>query len=421
MRVLHTADWHLGQRFISGHERTDEHRLFLDWLVQTVRERQVEVLVVAGDVFDTGSPSSTALELYYSFLVSLRQTDCRDVVIVGGNHDSPATLNAPARLLRHLRVHVVGCVPECFDDQILLLDDAHGQPGLLVCAVPFLRDRDVRLSVPGESAEDREQRIRQGIADHYARVAETERVWQHKAAGRPVLATGHLYAAGGTASDSERTIHVGNLGQVTADHFPACFDYVALGHLHRPQRVGGREHIRYSGSPIPLSFSEVQDTKQVLLLDFQNGAVGIEPIEVPTARRLARFHGSLEEVSADLLAYDNAGLPLPAWVDVEVRSELSQLEVAEQLLKVIEMLDRKQLEVLSRRHLRLVTLRPLGDEPEPLTRSLHDFTEREVFERRLENEPEDDRPELLRTFDELTELMHEASPPGPLSKGRGGA
>jgi len=407
MRVLHTADWHLGQRFIGGHERTEEHRHFLTWLVQTVRERQVEILVVAGDVFDTGSPSNAALELYYNFLLQMQATQCRDIVIVGGNHDSPATLNAPARLLRHLRVHVVGCVPECFEDQVITLDDAQGKPGLVVCAIPFLRDRDVRLSVPGESAEERETRIRQGIADHYARAAEVEMVWQLKEAGVPVLATGHLYAAGGAASDSERTIHVGNLGQVSAEHFPEVFDYVALGHLHRPQRVGGREHIRYSGSPIPLSFSEIDHGKEVVLLDFTSAGVQIETLAVPGSRRLARFHGTLEEVLTKLTDYDNAGYPLPAWIDLEVRSELGQTEVAEQLLKVIATLDRTQIEVLNRRHLRLVRLRPL-DEPEPLTRSLHDFTEREVFERRLENETEEARPGLLSTFDELLELMRGA-------------
>lgn len=407
MKVLHTADWHLGQRFISGHERTEEHRQFLDWLVATVQQRGVEVLVVAGDVFDTGSPSSAALELYYSFLVQLRQTGCREVVIVGGNHDSPATLNAPAKLLRHLRVHVVGCVPERFEEQVLIINDAQGRPGLVVCAVPFLRDRDIRLSVPGESAEQREARIRQGIADHYHRLAELETVWQQRDAGVPVLATGHLYAAGGAASDSERTIHIGNLGQVTADHFPGVFDYVALGHLHRPQRVGGSSHIRYCGSPIPLSFSEIHDPKQVLLLEFKGpGCPDIETIEVPTARRLVRFQGELPEVIGQLTAYDNAGLGLPAWADVEIRSELGQLEVAEQLLKCIEGLDRKCIEVLARRHFRLVALRPLGEaEAEPLTRSLHDFTEREVFERRLEDEPAEARKELLSTFDELLELM----------------
>ena len=409
MRVLHTADWHLGQRFISGHERTDEHRHFLEWLVETVRTQRVEVLVVAGDIFDTGSPSNQALELYYSFLLNMRGTSCRDIVVVGGNHDSPATLNAPARLLRHLRVHVVGCVPDCFEDQVLVLDDATGKPGLVVCAVPFLRDRDVRLSVPGETAEEREARIKQGIADHYGRMAEVEQVWQLKDLGLPVLATGHLYAAGAAPSDSERTIHVGNLGQITADHFPEIFDYVALGHLHRPQRVGGREHIRYSGSPIPLSFSEVDHPKEVLLLEFGGGKLQtLEALPVPGARRLVRFHGALDEVILLLTSYDNAGYPLPAWADVQIHSELTQLEVAETLLKVIKELDRKQLEVLARRHFRLVKLRALGDEQEaeaPLTRSLHDFTEREVFEQRLEAEPEASRADLLRTFDELLERL----------------
>ncbi|SDY05013.1 exonuclease subunit SbcD [Hymenobacter psychrophilus] len=412
MRILHTADWHLGQRFIQGHERTEEHRHFLNWLVATIQAEQVEVLVVAGDIFDTGSPSNQALELYYDFLLKLRQTGCRDVVVVGGNHDSPATLNAPARLLRHLRVHVVGCVPECFEEQILVLDDASGRPGLVVCAVPFLRDRDVRLSVPGESAEEREARIKQGLADHYARVAEVEQVWQLKALGLPVLATGHLYAAGAAPSDSERTIHVGNLGQVTADHFPAIFDYVALGHLHRPQRVGGREHIRYSGSPIALSFSEVDQGKEVLLVNFAAGKLAeLRSLVVPGARRLVRFHGTLEEVAAALEAYDNAGYALPAWADVQVHSELSQLEVAEALLKVIEALDRQQLVVLARRHLRLLTLRQLGtaaaddESAASLTRSLHDFTAREVFEQRLAAEPAEARTELLRTFDELLESL----------------
>jgi exonuclease SbcD len=411
MRILHTADWHLGQRFISGHERTDEHRHFLNWLVATVREQAVEVLVIAGDVFDSGSPSNQALELYYDFLLQMQATACRDIVVVGGNHDSPATLNAPARLLRHLRVHVVGCVPDCFEEQVLVLNDAAGQPGLVVCAVPFLRDRDVRLSVPGETAEEREARLKQGIADHYARVAEVEHVWQLKAQGLPVLATGHLYAAGAAPSDSERTIHVGNLGQVTAEHFPEVFDYVALGHLHRPQRVGGREHIRYSGSPIALSFSEIDHGKEVLLLDFAGGKLAtLTALEVPGTRRLMRFHGELDEVVGRLVTYDNTGFLLPAWVDIEVRSELTQLEVAEVLLKVIQTLDRKQVEVLARRHLRLVKLRQLGETAEddqPLTPSLHDFTERQVFAQRLESEPEEGRVELLAAFDELLEAMQD--------------
>ena len=412
MRVLHTADWHLGQRFISGHERTDEHRHFLTWLVATVREQAVEVLVIAGDVFDSGSPANQALELYYDFLLQMQGTACRDIVVVGGNHDSPATLNAPARLLRHLRVHVVGCVPDCFEDQVLVLNDAAGRPGLVVCAVPFLRDRDVRLSVPGETAEAREARLKQGIADHYARIAEVEQVWQFKAQGLPVLATGHLYAAGAAPSDSERTIHMGNLGQVTAEHFPDVFDYVALGHLHRPQRVGGREHIRYSGSPIALSFSEIDHGKEVLLLDFADGKLAtLAALAVPGTRRLLRFHGELDEVVALLAAYDNTGFLLPAWADVEVRSELTQLEVAEALLKVIQALDRQQVEVLARRHLRLVKLRPLGEvagDEEPLTPSLHDFTEREVFAQRLESEPQSGRAELLGAFDELLEGMPRA-------------
>ncbi len=411
MRVLHTADWHLGQRFQNGHERLDEHRCFLEWLGRTIAEHQIEVLVVAGDIFDTGAPSAAARQLYYDFLADLRRSGaCHDVVVVGGNHDSAATLNASAGLLKGLRVHVVGGAPDAFDEQCLALPHGAATPRLLVAAVPFLRDGDVRHLVAGETAQEREGRLREGIAAHYQQVAECLRT--SHAAGVPVLATGHLFAAGCADNDqlTERPLSIGNLGQITADAFPALFDYVALGHLHRPQVVGGQARVRYSGAPVPLSFSETSYPQQVLLLTFGEGpgCPTIEALEVPCARRLLRLRGSLAEVLAAIAAYDNAGYPYEAWAEVLVRPGLPWAEVQEQV---------REAWLATQGQLRVVAgPRPWRDAevPEPTTAPapppplphLDELTPQVVFEQLLDSstyaafEPAA-RAELLDTFAEL--------------------
>lgn len=407
MKVLHTADWHLGQRFQGGHERIEEQQYFLDWLLAVIDRHGVEVLVVAGDVFDTGNPPAAALELYYSFLARLRgSASCHDVVIVGGNHDSPATLNASASLLKALRVHVVGGVPTRFEDQCIPLPSAEA-PRLVVAAVPFLRDADVRRAVAGESTDEREARVREGIAAHYRRVGECVGSWRNK--GVPVLATGHLFAAGGIESkDSERLIHVGSLGQITADAFPTAFDYVALGHLHRPQRVGGTEHIRYSGAPIPLSFSETEHPQQVVLLTFDGPQMPtIEPLDVPCARRLVRFRGSLDAVLLELAAFDNDTYALPAWADVQFESADTTAACFDRLKGIADGV-RDRVRVLGvPRHLRPGTVDATDavlEEAEP-TPHLDTLQPADVFDRLLDQQqilPETDvRTRLQGTFREL--------------------
>lgn len=411
MRVLHTADWHLGQHFLTGQERTTEQRAFLDWLLRTVEEQAVDALVIAGDIFDTQTPSYTAQELYYTFLVRMQHTGCRDVVVVGGNHDSPTMLNASRQLLRQLRIHVVGGVPASPDEQILSLAGPTGRPGLVVCAVPFLRDRDIRLAVAGETPDERQARIRQSIAEHYAALATHEAVRRLREQDVPVLATGHLYAAGGEAREgAERDVHIGGLGLVGAEHFPAAFDYVALGHLHRPQVVGGRAHIRYSGSPVPLSFTEADDRQQVLLLEFGGaGAPVITAVPVPVARRLQRFQGSLEAVEADLLAYDNAAFPLVAWADVQVVSDEAPAEVQRRIQAVLKLRRDHLLAPRGARHQRATAAADLAADEVPLA-LLHELTVDEVFARRVGDLPPERAAALTATFAELRQLLAEADP-----------
>ncbi|MCI1186085.1 exonuclease subunit SbcD [Hymenobacter sp. DH14] len=411
MRVLHTADWHLGQHFLTGQERTTEQQAFLDWLLLTVQAQAIDTLVIAGDIFDTQSPSYTAQEQYYTFLVRMQATGCRDIVVVGGNHDSPTMLNASRRLLRQLRIHVVGGVPADPAEQVLHLNAADGRPGLVVCAVPFLRDRDIRLAVAGESPDDRQIRIRQSIAGHYAALSEMDVVRRLREQDVPVLATGHLYAAGGEAREgAERDVHIGGLGLVGAEHFPAAFDYVALGHLHRPQVVGGRQHIRYSGSPVPLSFTEADDKQQVLLLEFKGaGAPVITPLSVPVARRLQRFHGTLDEVEADILAYDNSAFALVAWADVLVRSDETPAEVQRRVQAVLQLQKQQVIAPRGVRHQRATEQPDLAADIAPLAQ-LHELTVDEVFGRRVAGLPPERAAALTATFGELRQLLSEAEP-----------
>jgi exonuclease SbcD len=351
--------------------------------------------------------------LYYDFLVRLQGAGCRDVVIVGGNHDSPTLLNASRRLLRALRIHVVGGVPTDPSEQLITLAGASGRPGLVVVAVPFLRDRDLRLTVAGETPDERQLRIRDSIAGHYKTLSEHDLVRGLREQDVPVLATGHLYAAGGEAREgAERDVHIGGLGVVGAEHFPATFDYVALGHLHRPQVVGGRAHIRYSGSPVPLSFTEADDKQQVLLLDFAGaGAPTITPLAVPVARRLQRFHGGLEEVEAAILAFDNEAFSLVAWADVLVHSDEPSPEVQR---RVKAALQERRAQVLAPRGVRqhrLTEAPGMGNSAaEAPLEHLHELTINEVFGRRVAGLPPGRAAALTATFQELRQLLAEADP-----------
>ncbi len=402
MRVLHTSDWHLGQRLVNL-ERTEEHQHFLNWLLQTIEQEQVEALVMAGDVFDNGAPSNTALKLYYDFLRRACATCCRHIIITGGNHDSVSTLNAPRELLEYFNIHVVGGASENPLDELIELRDAEGKLQLVVCAVPFLRDRDVRLSVAGENYEEREQRIREGIARHYE--AFVPHLQQYKTARVPVLATGHLFAAGGSASDSEKEIHVGNLGQIGADQFPVEFDYVALGHLHRPQQVNKRHHIRYSGSPIPLSFSEVSDKKVNYILDFADGKLSaLQELEIPCCRKLVRFKGSLEKVKEQLALFDNSAFILPAWAEIQVELAAPLPDLQQQLDEVLQL--KPDLQLLIHRPPLIQAATQTLEQQVQQEADLHTLREKDVFLKRCESAfPDSDHTELLATFSELMELM----------------
>lgn len=406
MRILHTADWHIGHR-LHDNDRHDEHQIFLDWLLVTIEEHKVDLLIVAGDIFDNGYPSHEAQSQYYQFLRGLAHTCCRNTVIVGGNHDYPGTLNAPRDILALLNIKVIGKAFKEPKSQVISIFDADKKLQAVVCAVPYLRDKDIRQAIAGESYEQIEERIREGIVRHYQQLA--EEIVSFKNEKVPVLATGHLFAQGGEPSEpnelrecSEKPIHIGTLGNVSAADFPSAFDYIALGHLHRPQKVNQQEHIRYSGSPLPLSFSEFSDKKSVLLLDFDgNQLTQVTPVEIPQWRKLVRFRGTFEKIEQDLAAFDDSNQLMKVWAEVKVELDHYEPNIVQKLQELVQ--DRN-IEIL--KHQAIYTHARLSlDEQIGLEKALHELSPEDIFQRKCESESLEPEkyPEMLLAFRELLE------------------
>lgn len=407
IKVLHTSDWHLG-RNLYGRRRQAEFAAFLDWLLVCMASQQVDVLVVAGDIFDTSTPGTAAQELYYRFLAQVAASACRHVVIVGGNHDSPSFLDAPSGLLRALDVHVVGQALADPAEQVLLLNSASGEPELIVCAVPYLRDRDIRQVEAGESIRDKEQKLLDGIRGHYAAIGEAASALNAGLAQPvPVIGTGHLFAAGGQTIDGDgvRELYVGSLAHVHAGVFPASFDYVALGHLHVPQKVGGQEHIRYSGSPLPMGFGEARQQKSLCLVQFSVNEQGafvpeIELLDIPVFQRLEHVSGDLAEIGARLQALRTENESV--WLEVLYSGTDIVSDLREQLA---ELVDGSALEILRIRNQRVAAQVLEQHEQEE---TLDDLTELDVFTRCLDAHQiaDEQREELLHSYHQVLDDLH---------------
>ena len=398
MKILHTADWHLGQKFLH-HIRDEEHRLALDWLLGIILEEKIELLIVAGDIFDTANPTNSARELYYNFLVQLKGSCCENIVIIGGNHDSPSMLNAPKFVLKALNVHVVGCATGDIEDEIIEIKNKKDQLQAVVAAVPFLRDRDLRSSVSGESGQERIDKIKAGIYKHYEEIGKA--ISHYESENVPILATGHLYATGAVTSGKQDNIYIGNMDNISAEEFPEIFDYVALGHIHRQQFVGKLPHVRYSGSLIPLSFSELDDQKVVKILNFTDRKHKIQMIEVPEFRRLLCIKGDFETVKKNL-----ENLPdtpdFESWLEVIVETDQLIPNLSTTLRDLV--LD-KNVDILK---VRAMTEYQALDTDEYLT-DLDDLSPLEVFKKKCESNgrPPEDMQELENSFKELLNWMGE--------------
>jgi DNA repair protein SbcD/Mre11 len=326
MRLIHTSDWHLGQT-LHNFERAYEHQCFLDWLTDTVVAEQADALLIAGDVFDTANPSASAQKQLYRFLQQVRMRAPQlDIVVIAGNHDSPGRLEAPGPLLESQSTTVIGHILRKDDGSIDLerlvvpLHERSGAVGAWCLAVPFLRPGDVpRIAATEDAAADP---YLAGIGLLYQQAFALAAA--RRTDGQAIVAMGHCHMVGGAASlDSERRIVIGGTEALPAAVFDPAIAYAALGHLHLAQRVGQQEHVRYCGSPLPLSFSEVAYQHQVLRIDLDGGAVAsVTPILIPRAVDLLRVPpqpAPLEEALAALAALALPDAPLHTQPFLEVR------------------------------------------------------------------------------------------------------
>lgn len=299
MRLLHTSDWHLGQDFYR-HDRHAEHKSFLDWLIRTLESEAIDVLLLSGDVFDTSNPPASAQRLFYDFIRKAHE-QCKGLhtVVVAGNHDSPGRIEAPAQLLSEFNVSVVGRVSyenkKCTSQLpfILPLRRRNAEHVEAVCvALPFLRSADLQAEQAGCSYSD-------GVLQVYQQACAQAR--ELYGAERPLIAMGHMHARGGTTSEqSERRLVIGGEEAVALGTLSHEFAYVALGHLHLAQAVGGHEHIRYSGSPLPLSFSEINYPHQVVRIDISSNRASIHKIPVPRCVEMLRVPAAPQVLSVVL-------------------------------------------------------------------------------------------------------------------------
>ncbi|EMO5816604.1 exonuclease subunit SbcD [Raoultella planticola] len=389
MRIIHTSDWHLGQNFYSK-SRAAEHSAFLDWLLTSAQAHEVDAIIVAGDIFDTSSPPSYARELYNRFVVQLQQTGCQ-LVVLAGNHDSVATLNESRDILAFLKTTVVASAGHA----PFILPQRDGTPGAIFCPVPFLRPRELVTSQAGHSSGEKQQLLLNAISDYYQQ--------QYEAACAlrgdrplPIVASGHLTTVGASKSDAVRDIYIGTLEAFPASHFPPV-DYIALGHIHRAQKIGGSEHIRYSGSPIALSFDETGKSKSVNLVTFTDGQLTeVLPLTVPVTQPLAVLKGDFSSISEQLTQWRDAPQEPVVWLDIEITSDEYLHDIQRKIQAQTEDLP---VEALLVRRSRAQRERILAGERRE---TLSELQVEEVFERRLAQETLEEAQQLR-----LTQLFNE--------------
>ena len=410
MKILHTSDWHLG-RMLYGKKRYPEFKVFLTWLIETIQAQEIDILLIAGDVFDATTPSNYAQELYFQFLSNAaKKTTCQHIVVIGGNHDSPSLLEASKSVLKALDVHVVGAASENPQDEVITLKSQEGVPQAIICAVPYLRDRDIRKTEAKESLADKDQKLIAGIKSHYHEVCEHAKLEQskliakHKLTHIPIIGMGHLFAAGGKTQqdDGVRELYVGSLAHINANIFADYLDYVALGHLHVPQIVAKKAYIRYSGSPIAMGFGgEARQQKITLIIEFSNNTMNIHEYPIAVFQKLIRIKGDLEHILEELTELINA--KSQAWLEIEYTGDDIVSDLSQQINTHIE---GGNLEIRRIKNKRIIDK---AITQAHVSETLEDLSEMEVFERCLSANdiPKDQKAVLINCYQEIMTQVFE--------------
>jgi exonuclease SbcD len=392
MKILHTADWHIGKQLYKR-ELNEEMNLYFNYLIEIIENELIDVLIVSGDIFDTSTPSNSAKKTYFNVLKRLFETKTK-VIITAGNHDSILNLEAPKELLEIFDITVVGSY-----DNVRPIDLGKvGEMNVVLAPIPFLHDRDLRTGVEGLSEADRLEAYRNGILErftYWSSQIDTDYPNSYK------IAMGHLYIQGASISDSERDIQIGNAAGVSVTSLEGLFDYVALGHIHRPQRLS--ETIRYSGSPVALSFSEKNDTKKMIIVEVGEHETKIFDIPIPSYRKMVKITGTLADTITILNEFQNDSM-LKAWADLDI------IEATRDASKQIEMNDfvsqfsSDQIEIIKPRMSFLDAQRELSHLFDSSV-MIEDLLPMEVFKKMIESHtytPKDEKL-LISAFTQLLE------------------
>lgn len=399
MKILHTADWHIGKHLYKK-ELYDELRLFFDFLIETVIAENVDVVLISGDIFDTVTPSNEDRALYYNVLSSLVKANTR-VIITAGNHDSISQLEASGELLKMLNIDVVGGISDNLSSMIIELKKDN-QIEALVMAVPYIRDSDFRKYAQ-DSVFNKQNEMRHKVVAYYRELKEY--VKEKYDNNIPMIAMGHLFVMGGTVSDSERDIEVGTLGGISAGDIDDIADYFALGHLHREQSFSNGK-IRYSGSPVALSFSERNDEKCMYLLNLSAGKINCAEVKIPVFRQLFKLSGTYQEVVNSLV-----GLPPPAClkhlVELDISEENEDPGIIQQLQELIKTENGVNYEILQFKISFKST--KYNDVLQDIHLSLDEMSPSDIFKELLSSRSLEDtvKEGLQQSFSELLDLYYE--------------
>ena len=403
LRIIHTADWHLGHQ-LHGQSREYEHQHFLDWLLKTLKAEQADVLLVAGDIFDTSNPSATAQAQFYGFLSQARiQFPNLDIIFIGGNHDSAARLDAPHPILDAFNIHIVGGFPikNNEPDYSRLFIPLHNEQDEIqgwCIAMPFLRPTDLPLQ--DDKAVDR---LIAGVKQRYQEAIDYAQNYVKE--DQFLLATGHCYMANSSISElSERRILGGNQHALPVDIFSDKLDYVALGHMHLAQQVAKQKHIRYSGSPIPLSLTEERYKHQILCIEIDNKQqLEIKSLHIPRTVEIIRLPKKalpLDKVLTLIteLELEDLEEEQQPWLELNIKLDQPQPDLRQKLEKALQ---GKAVRLIKITTSYTGNKESLADE---VKEELEDINPEDVFLRRWKQDHEGDIPDhYLNAFRELVD------------------
>ncbi len=324
MRLLHTSDWHVGRK-IRGRSRADEHRAVLSEIVEIAGDRSVDITLVVGDLFDISSPSPEDESIVYRALLDL--SEIGPVLVVGGNHDSAARLEAVKPLLDLGRITVVARPSRPADGGVAIIESL----GLKVACLPFVSQRGIVKAAeimdldPDQHAQGYEERLRRIIAG----------LTDDMGTDTVNVLSAHLTVYGAASGGGEREAHIFGYA-IPPQAFPGSLSYVALGHLHRQQRIPASAPVWYSGSPMQLDFGEVGDDKGVLVVEAEPGQpASVESVALAVGTRLVQIRGSLEQVIAQ--APEVEGSYVKVLLDEQARTGLNE-EVREAIPGAVDVI-----------------------------------------------------------------------------------